>query len=227
MTKFVLFLNLLFIIYATNAGVSIDTIIETPQGSQRLCSLEAGHEVICFDPNFTSVIKPITAIKEVEVESIIEIMTEDDTVIQLSQDQRLFVPYKWIQADQLSLGDLLLKKDKTFIKIKSICHKQQSTKLRFVAVEEHHNFLATKSSILIHNGIGGATAGFFGGKMLTSVVGHGSIQLISWGIGLFCPPAGIATNIALESALAAPIEALSLKVGLACGVLLGATTGPA
>ena|SRR3990167_7604788 len=227
MKKIMLFLSCISIISNLKAGVTLDTIVETPEGSKEIGILRVGDQIICLDKNLTPHTKIIEAIEEVEAESFIEIITEDDHVIHVSHDQQLFVPFKWIQTNQLSLGDLLLKRDRNFIKIKGICWKQESTKLRFITVEEHRNFLVSKNGILIHNGLGGATTGFLLGKVGTSVLGHGSIHAISWAVGLFCPPAGIAVDIALESALAVPIETLSLKVGVACGIALGVATGPA
>jgi hypothetical protein len=75
-------------------------------------------------------------------------------------------------------------------------------------------------------GILGAHLGFMIGKMAFSVVGHGTIIAVSSTVGLFCPPAGVATQLALQSALSVPIEAASVTVGLACGILTGAGSGP-
>lgn len=72
----------------------------------------------------------------------------------------------------------------------------------------------------------GATIGAAIGKAAVSVVGHGTIYLVSAGVGVFCPPAGIAVGIALESTCGPAIEAASLAVAVAGGVALGAATGP-
>jgi hypothetical protein len=221
-----IFLFTVFVIFTINSGISVDTIIETSDGFKEIRTLQIGDKVICLDKDLNPDMKPIVTIHETKVDSYIEITTEDNLILHSSPDQRVFIPYKWIQVDQLSLGDYLVNRDRTFTKIIGIRYIQEPTILRFIVIEENHNFLATKKGILIHNGVGGATGGFFVGKILTSVVGHGSIQLISWGVGLFCPPAGVATSIALESALSAPIEAMSLKVGLACGILCGTASGP-
>ncbi len=75
-------------------------------------------------------------------------------------------------------------------------------------------------------GAWGATIGFFAGKMAVSVVGHGAIALVSAGVGIFCPPVGVAVGIALESALAVPIESASVVVGCGTAIGLAVATGP-
>gem|GEM_PF-3707179 len=104
-------------------------------------------------------IKPIATIQEIDVESFVEITTEDNTVMRVSYDQQVFVPNKWVQVDQLTIGDILLKRDRTLIRVTGVRYIQEPTKLRFITVEEHHNFLSTKNGVLIHNGIGGTITG--------------------------------------------------------------------
>jgi hypothetical protein len=71
-------------------------------------------------------------------------------------------------------------------------------------------------------GIGGATAGFYIGKALTHVVGHGAIQLVAICTG----PGYFVTVTALEGILAVPIETASNVVGLGTGILGGTASGP-
>lgn len=75
-------------------------------------------------------------------------------------------------------------------------------------------------------GIFGAVCGAALAKAAVSVVGHGSILLVSSAVGLFCPPAGAAVGIALESTCGAMIESASIAAGVAGGIALGAATGP-
>lgn len=75
-------------------------------------------------------------------------------------------------------------------------------------------------------GFWGAVAGCFVGKAVVSVVGHGTIWIVSAGIGVFCPPAGVAAGIALESTCGAMIEAASIKGAIAGGIIGGVATGP-
>ena len=133
-------------------GVSVDTIVETSNGSQQIGLLKVGDKIICFNNNLFTEEKSVLSIDEIETDKVVEITTEDGVTISMAADQQIFIPRKWVRADQLSLGDILLKKDQTFIGIESIRHKNESTKLRFIVVEDYHNFLATKNGVLVHNG---------------------------------------------------------------------------
>lgn len=75
-------------------------------------------------------------------------------------------------------------------------------------------------------GAWGAAIGAFLGKAAVSVVGHGAIAIVSGGVGLLFPPAGIAVAIALESTCGAAIEAASFAGAVAGGIALGVATGP-
>lgn len=221
MKKFMLLINVAFTISLINAGVSINTIIETPEGSKNINDLKVGDQVICIDEALVPKIKPIISIEEVEVKSAIEITTEDDAIILVSTDQRVFASYKWIPVDQLCLGDSLLKQNQTPIKIKGICYRQEPILLRFITVEEHHNFLVSKNGILIHNGYWGANFGCFLGKFLVHAVGHGAMFAIAC-----CTGGGFyVTYTALAATFAAPLEAASNVGALAGGIIGGTATG--
>src|SRR5437868_161338 len=101
-----------------HAGILLNTLVQTPDGLKEIAELNIGDKVISADPDFVQYPKSILTIDGKEVNSYIEITMDNDVVMQVSPDQRLFIPYKWIQADQLSLGDILLKQDTTFIRIK-------------------------------------------------------------------------------------------------------------
>lgn len=187
--KRIILLNCIFSISLINAAVSTDTVVETPEGSKEIGILKVGDKIICLNKNLLPKAKMVESIEEVETDSIIEITTEDDVVIRVSPNQRMFVPYKWVQVDQLSLGDVLLKKDRTFIRIKGICHKRESVKLRFITVEKHQNFLASSNGVLVHNGPMAAMAAYIAVKtsmyaaLATAVAGtaYGAGVLIAGG----------------------------------------------
>lgn len=75
-------------------------------------------------------------------------------------------------------------------------------------------------------GAGGATVGFWGGKLAVYAVGHGAIALIAGGVGLVSGPAGYVVGQALESTFAAPIEILSNTVAVGTSIALATITGP-
>ena len=209
------------------AGVSVDTIVETSNGSQQIGLLKVGDKIICFNNNLLTEEKSVLSIDEIETDKVVEITTEDGVTISMAADQQIFIPRKWVRADQLSLGDILLKKDQTFIGIESIRHKNESTKLRFIVVEDYHNFLATKNGVLVHNGAVGATVGAVGGA--TAV--QATYGAITTGVGyVACALGGPVTAGAVVTTwcfwTAAP-ALYATKVGaLVGGIWLGAATGP-
>ena len=76
-------------------------------------------------------------------------------------------------------------------------------------------------------GVFGTIAGAWIGKSLVSLVGHGSIALVSGAVSIVATPAaGIAVSIMLESTLGVAIEAASLKGAIAGGIMGGVATGP-
>lgn len=75
-------------------------------------------------------------------------------------------------------------------------------------------------------GVIGATVGAFLGKAAVSVVGHGTIAIVSGTVGFFCPPAGWALAVSLESTCGPMIEAASLQGAIAGGIAGGVATGP-
>lgn len=76
-------------------------------------------------------------------------------------------------------------------------------------------------------GLFGATVGAFLGKGLVSVVGHGSIYLVSLGISAVATPAvGTGVGLFLEGTLGHMIEAASIHAAIAGGIMGGVATGP-
>lgn len=77
-------------------------------------------------------------------------------------------------------------------------------------------------------GLLGANAGFYTGKFLVNLAGHGTIVIISAGTAIVGgPAAGLAMAAALEKTFALPIEAASNVVGLGTGIAGAVVTGPA
>ena len=215
MKRIMLLVNCVLSISLLNAGVSADTIVETSEGPKEIGILKVGDKIICFNNNLITEEKSILSIEEIETDTVVEITTEDGTTISVAADQQLFVPRKWMRADQLSLGDVLLKKDLTFLGITSIRHKHEVTKIRFIVVEENHNFLASKNGVLVHNGAVGAVAG-------ASVV-MGTYGAVTGAIYTFGGPF---VGSVWTFWTAAPATVLSKTAAIACGIALGTITGP-
>jgi hypothetical protein len=219
MKKIMLFFHSVLYILLINTGVSTDTIVITSNGHQEIGLLKVGDKIICLNHNLMTEEKSVISIEEIEADKVVEITTEDGTIIFVAAAQQIFVPNKWLRADQLSLGDILLKEDRSFIGITGIRHKYEPTKLRFIVVEDYHNFLVSKNGILIHNGAVGAAVGVAVGA--STVAGaYGSITGVIYTFG------GPAAGSIWTLWTAAPAMTLSKTVGLACGIALGTVTGP-
>ncbi len=220
-------LSCIFSVFASNAGVSSTTTVNTLDGFKEINCLKIGDEVICLNNEFTPEQRTIESIEEIETNKIIEITTEDDTTIQVTPDQRFFIPYKWVQADQLCLGDVLLMKDRSCIKIKGICQKDETVKLYFISVKEHQNFLVSKNGVVIHNGPIGASVGVLVGAGATTFVFNGFYGAVGVGASAIAGPIGGAAVAGTVRYFCLPFQAVATKtVGLFCGLWLGVATGP-
>lgn len=213
----IILLNFVLILSTSiKSGVSIDTPVETPHGSKEISLLKAGDEVISLNSDFSKSPRPIITLEELEIDSYIEITTEDDITIRVSPDQKFFIPHKWIQADQLSLSDVLLRKDNTLIRIKSICAKQEKIKLHFITVEGHRNFLATKNGILVHNGPISGAVGYWIAKTLcygTAAAAIGTLTTATTGV----------TGAAIGTIVTAATLNVPPAVSLTAGAIAGAS----
>ncbi|MBA3954225.1 hypothetical protein H0X48_02820 [Candidatus Dependentiae bacterium] len=227
MKKILFLVSYIVSIYALNAGVSSTTIVNTLEGLKEIESLKIGDKVVCLNNEFISEQRVIDSIEEIETNKIIEITTEDDTIIQVTPDQRFFIPYKWVQADQLCLGDVLLMKDRSCIKIKGICQKNETVKLYFISVKEHQNFLVSKNGIVIHNGPIGASVGVVVGAGATTFVFNGFYGAVGVGTSAIAGPVCGAAVAGTVRYYCLPVQLAATKtVGLFCGLWLGVATGP-
>ena len=218
---------------ATNltAGVSADTTIQTQEGPKPIKILKIGDRILCSNMKDLSVEeKPVVFIRDIEASNVIEITTSDDVSFYVTPDQKLFVTHKWVEAKNLTIEDVLMKKDHTFVRVIGIRHLDKPMNLRYITVDEHENFFAAENGVLIHNLTGGGVCGFFLGRTIVSVVGHTIIAGISISVGMVSGPAAPATMagtaVSLEVQYGALIEAAAMKVGMGCAVIGAIITGP-
>lgn len=197
------------------------------EGLKQIGILKVGDKLFCCNSNLLTEEKSVFSIDEIETDKVVEITTEDGVTISMSADQQLFVPKKWVRADQLSLGDILLKKDQTFIGIESIRHKNEQTTLRFIVVEDHHNFLVSTNGILIHNGVVGAAVGANIGFWGTTVAFNGFYAAVATGTSAVAGPVvGGAVGMTVRAACT-PAQIAATKVAtLWCGFWGAVLTGP-
>jgi hypothetical protein len=209
-----------------NAGVSVDTVIETSNGPKEIGLVKVGDKLLCFNNNLSTEERSVISIEEIETNKVVEITTKDDVTISVAAEQMLFVPMKWVRADQLSLGDVLFKKDHTLMGIKSICHKDEPTKLRFIIVDENHNFFASKNGIIIHNGVWGAWLGFGAGYYGVHTAFNTFHTALGSALTAVGGPVGTGVACTISGALYPVQVAAAKSAGIACGIWLGTVTGP-
>lgn len=99
----------------------------------------------------------------------------------------------------------------------------------YIAVNKSDNgdFSLKSHARVRGGGLFGAALGAFLGKGLVSVVGHGSIYLVSLGVSAVATPAvGVGVGMFLSGTIGPMIEAASMHAAIAGGMLGGVATGP-
>ena len=226
MKKIMLFLSCLSSISFVNAGISADTIIQTSDGPKEISSLRQGDTIVCFDSQLKNYLGLVENIELKTLNNVIEIITIDDIAIRVAPEQKFFSFCKWINAEDLSLNDVLFTKNKSWLRIKSIRHLQEEETFCFIDVKDHHNFLAAENGILVHNGVGGASAGALIGRILAWTVGVTITGIIS-APALIGGPIAFAGAWAATTGAATPyIEGASHATSIAGGIIGAIATGP-
>lgn len=136
------------------AGFTSDTLVMTPYGLKQIGVLKLGDRVICLAKDLSHDERAVKAYKESEAKAVVEVTTEDGVVICATPKQRFFVVDKWVTANKLVVGDMLLKQDRTNIKVIDVQQKKGVVRVCSISVEKQHNFLVTSNGVLVHDGVG-------------------------------------------------------------------------
>lgn len=186
MKKIILLLHCAFSIAILSGGIHHNTFVATSRGHIEIARLNPGDRVFCLDENFVLDEGLITAIQDYNEDELVEIITEDGNCIQVSKQQKLFSFHckEWVEAHKLILGESLLKKDGSSIKVTNVNTKHSVKKMRSITVDKHHNFFIGDNELLVHNwafvlpilswGAGAAVTWFEGvtlAGIVTAVVG--------------------------------------------------------
>jgi len=204
-TKFyiraLLLVSCVFVASNLTAGVSADTIVQTQDGPKPIRILKIGDAILCCDQNLNAVEGSVASIEEIETPIVVEITTADGVTFCVAPEQKLFITHKWVQANQVTLEDVLFKKDRTFVGITSIRYLQIPMTLRFITVDKNPNFWAAENGVLVHNG------------PLTGLVGYWVTKGICYGT--------------IAAAAAAPVAAATVMTGGTAPAVAAATLGGA
>jgi hypothetical protein len=149
-------------------------------------------------------------------------MTSDSKVFYVTPDQELFVTHKWVKASNLTIEDVLMKQDKTLIRVAGIRHLHMPMTIRFITVDEHHNFFATENGVLIHNGAWGVWFGCTLSMTAMQMAYHGAVC----GVSAFAGPAAPAVAGAIYLWTMPIATTATYTAGIAGGLALGVATGP-
>ena len=197
-------------------------MVDTPEGLKEINSLKVGDKILCCNPNLQYEEGEITSIEEIEVPSAVEITTTDGLTIIAAADQKFFVTHKWVQANQLTLEDILLKRDNTFVGITSIRHLQTPTTLLFITIDKNPTYWAAENGVLVHNGAIGAAVG--------TILGATAVQGIYWGFtGVLTWLSGPAAPVVVGVWCywtTAPLVVATHTAALATGLTFAVATGP-
>ena len=205
------------------AGVSADTIVQTQDGPKSLKIMKVGDKLLCVNMETLSCEESfIRSIEEVETSEVVQITMDDGVTINVAADQKLFVVHKWVEAKSLSLEDVLLKQNKTMVRVSGIRYLKEKTVLRFIMVDKNHNYFAAENGVLVHNGAGGAAAGVWLGASFAAGIYGVTVGLVT----IMAGPAAPAI-VPIYCLWTAPIaKAGIICCGAAGGVGLAVATGP-
>lgn len=227
MKKSILSLYSLLVFANVHAGVLDNTKVITPEGEKEMRELRVGDEIYCFNPHGADDVATISKIEDIETESLVEITTTDDVTFYAAAEQKLFVSHKWVQAASLTLEDVLLTSQRTFVGIKSIRHINQHAVLRFIQLDKNHTFFAGDNGVLIHNGAVGAVVGSSVGATTVAA----SYGALTYGVNvgatlIFGGPGGAAVVAAWTLWTLVPATKLTYVGGVFGGIVGGTATGP-
>ena len=163
---------------------------------------------------------------------MIEITTSDNVIFCVAKDQKFFVTHKWVEAENLSLGDVLLRMDKTFVKIMRIRHiVDKPTTIRYITLKDHHCYFIGENGVLVHNGPAVAYAGSMIFKGLAYFTVGSAVSVTVAGCAVTAGPAAVAVGgtVSAAAGITGTVEGIALATVAATGqtgaIVAGATTG--
>lgn len=212
------------------AGIDSNAIVQTSNGQISMKVIKIGDKILCRNmTDLSKTERSVSSIEEIKTSEIIEITTVDNVTIKVAVDQKVFMCCKWVEARDLCLNDMLFTKDGKMVQIVGLKHLKLDNPiiLRFIVVDEHHNYLAGENGVLIHNGAGGAAAGVIIGASAVQGAYGAATTIIGIGATALLGPVAAGTIVTVWGYWTFfPALATTKVVACATGLALGVATGP-
>lgn len=206
----------------TNAGIDYTNTVHSKESAVGVKILKVGDRLLCASLiDLSKEETEINSIEEIEASEVIEITTTDNATFRVSKDQKFFVNDKWVEAQHLSLGDMLLRMDNMLVNITSIRTINEPTTLRYITLKDHNCYFIGENGVLVHNGPLMAVAGYWTTKVVcyTAAVA-GTIATV-----VYAAPVAVAAGSAVGSAVSGAATAVGASAATAASA--GASAGTA
>lgn len=201
-------------------GFDGNTLVTMSSGRTKpISEIKINDEVICYNKNIQRESSIVKGICTFTVETTIEITTQDDISVFVSNIEQFFLPKEgaWVFTKDLKIGDCLLNDDLEAITIVKIDYHNEPREMFAITVDKLHNFLASEGKYLVHNGPLAAWQAYWA----TKVALYGALGVAVTGTVITTGGAVVAT----ASAYAAGTATIgTIVTGVGAG-LTGATVG--
>lgn len=229
MFKHSLLLTFLLSISSTlviNSGIWTETIVKTSSANVLAGNLKIGDTVVSLNKLNQEQDSTVISVEKKNLNEYIKIKTENEETIICAPDQKIFTPFKFKEAHDLSLNDYIFTGDQKITRVISINKVNEPKEMVYIELDKNYHYMIGESGIIIHNGPIGAGVGFWLGKGLVWGAASGAIAVICLPANVAGPAAYTAATGAMIGTFSAPIEAASNIAALGGSIIMGAGSGP-
>ena len=144
-----------YTIYAGGVCLNEDSAISVPGGSKKIKDIQKGDLVYSYNETTRATeLKPVTSVGSRSITELgskyYYIYTSSNNLIKATYNHEFYVHGKYVKAEDLNIGDVLLNKDlnqEAIIKIEIVSNN--TDRVWDLGVEDNHNFFA--DNVLVHN----------------------------------------------------------------------------
>ena len=152
--RFKFFILLVLLLHSLGfAGFDPETLVVTPGGYQRMGRLQVGDPILsACKNNWHATAGQIQHRRACKQQFVIAIELPED-IIYASQTQYFYnlSLSKWVPAQDLAVGDLLLNIDGKAVVIKQVCQITTNSRIDSIEIAKFHNYFVSKHCVLVHN----------------------------------------------------------------------------